>query len=168
MEQPTNRRRYHNRRDPSTEARDVSPTSGLPAWGPTLERWALMMSGFKKSVRFSRWAWELWDSALERLVLRLAHSDPQHKSSSLKRSWMIWEGGFPGGSVVENLPANAVDTGDAGSIPALGRSPKGRKATHSSIFAWRISWTEEPGGLQSTESQKIRWSWTCDRSRFID
>ena len=28
-------------------------------------------------------------------------------------------------------------------------------ATHSSILAWRIPWTEEPGGLQSTESQRI-------------
>ena len=27
-------------------------------------------------------------------------------------------------------------------------------ATHSSILAWRIQWTEEPGGLQSTGSQK--------------
>ena len=28
--------------------------------------------------------------------------------------------------------------------------------THSSILAWRIAWTEEPGGLQSMESQKVR------------
>ena len=28
-------------------------------------------------------------------------------------------------------------------------------ATHSSVLAWRIPWTEEPGGLQSTESQRI-------------
>ena len=29
-------------------------------------------------------------------------------------------------------------------------------ATHSSILAWRIPWTEEPGGLQSMEVQKVR------------
>ena len=29
-------------------------------------------------------------------------------------------------------------------------------ATHSSILAWRIPWTEEPGGLQSTGSQRVR------------
>ena len=29
-------------------------------------------------------------------------------------------------------------------------------ATHSSILAWRIPWTEEPGGLQSVESQRVR------------
>ena len=28
-------------------------------------------------------------------------------------------------------------------------------ATHSSIFAWRIPWTEEPGGLQSMDSQRV-------------
>ena len=33
---------------------------------------------------------------------------------------------------------------------------------HSSILAWRIPWTEEPGGLQSTESQKVRYN----RSNF--
>ena len=29
-------------------------------------------------------------------------------------------------------------------------------ATHSSILAWKISWTEEPGGIQSMESQRVR------------
>ena len=32
-------------------------------------------------------------------------------------------------------------------------------ATHSSILAWRIPWTEEPGGLQSTESQRVGHAW---------
>ena len=31
-------------------------------------------------------------------------------------------------------------------------------ATHSSILAWRIPWTEEPGGLQSTGSQRVRYN----------
>ena len=30
-------------------------------------------------------------------------------------------------------------------------------ATHSSILAWRIPWTEDPGGLQSTGSQRVRY-----------
>ena len=33
-------------------------------------------------------------------------------------------------------------------------------ATHSSILAWRIPWTEEPGGLQSLGSQRVRHDWT--------
>ena len=36
---------------------------------------------------------------------------------------------------------------------------KKEMATHSSIFAWRIPWTEEPGGLQSTGSQRVGHSW---------
>ena len=36
--------------------------------------------------------------------------------------------------------------GDLGSIPGSGRSPGGGMVTHSSILAWTIPWTEEPGG----------------------
>ena len=59
---------------------------------------------------------------------------------------------FPGGSVVKNLPAYV---GNAGSIPGLGRSLGIGNATHSSILAWKIPWTEESGGLQSMVSQKF-------------
>ena len=34
-------------------------------------------------------------------------------------------------------------------------------ATHSSILAWRIPWTEEPGGLQSMGSQRVRCNLAC-------
>ena len=37
-------------------------------------------------------------------------------------------------------------------------------ATHSSILAWRIPWTEEPGGLQSTGSQRVRHDWATSLS----
>ena len=45
---------------------------------------------------------------------------------------------------------------DAGSIPGLGRSLEKEMATHPSILAWEIPWTEEPGGLQSIGSQSVR------------
>ena len=56
--------------------------------------------------------------------------------------------------MVKNLPANAGDMGST-----LGREDplEEEMATRSSILAWEISETEEPGGLQSTGSQK---SWT--------
>ena len=60
--------------------------------------------------------------------------------------------GFPGGSVVKNPPAKE---GNLGSIPGLGRSLEKEMATHSSILPWRISWTEEPGGLQSMWLQRV-------------
>ena len=50
--------------------------------------------------------------------------------------------------VVRNLPASAGDISDVGLTPGSGRSPEESMATHSSILAWRIPWTEEPGGLQ--------------------
>ena len=52
--------------------------------------------------------------------------------------------------VVNNPPANAGDIRTLDSIPGSGRSPGGgHTATHSSSLAWKIPWTEEPGGLQS-------------------
>ena len=66
---------------------------------------------------------------------------------------------FPSGGSGKNAPANAGDTedlGDLASISGSGRSPGRGMATYSSILAWRIPWTEEPGGLQSTELQRVR------------
>ena len=57
--------------------------------------------------------------------------------------------------MVRNLPANAGDTRDVVSIPESGRSPGELNGTHSSILAWRILWTEEPGRLQSMGSQRV-------------
>ena len=37
---------------------------------------------------------------------------------------------------------------------------EGDKATHSSILAWRISWTEDPGGPQSTGSKRVGYDWS--------
>ena len=46
-------------------------------------------------------------------------------------------------------PASAGDTRDMGSIPGSGRSPGKGNGSPLSILAWRIPWTEEPGGLHS-------------------
>ena len=68
---------------------------------------------------------------------------------------LCFEGASLVALVVKNPLANAGDVRDTGSIPGLGRSLEEGMATHSSILAWRISWTEEPGGLQSTGSQRV-------------
>ena len=54
--------------------------------------------------------------------------------------------------MVKNLPTIA---GDPGSIPGQEDLLEKEMATHSSILAWRIPRTEEPGGLQSMASQRI-------------
>ena len=59
--------------------------------------------------------------------------------------------GFPGGSVIKNLPANAGDMGRS-----LGREDPLEKemAAHFSTLSWEIPCTEDSGGLQSMGSQK--------------
>ena len=61
--------------------------------------------------------------------------------------------GFPGSSAGKE---SACKAGDPGSIPGSGISPGEGNATHSSILAWGIPWTGEPGGLQSVGSQRVR------------
>ena len=57
--------------------------------------------------------------------------------------------------VVKNTPANAGDIRDLGSMSGWGRSPDEGVATHFSILPWRISQTEESGGLQSIGFQRV-------------
>ena len=59
--------------------------------------------------------------------------------------------------VVKNVPDSAEDLRDGGSILGLERSPGRGHDNHSSILIWRISWTEDPGGLQSKGSHRDRY-----------
>jgi len=59
--------------------------------------------------------------------------------------------GFPGGSAVKNhLPLQETQVWSLGWKDSL----EEEMATHSSILAWEITWTEEPGGLQSMRLQR--------------
>ena len=63
---------------------------------------------------------------------------------------------YPGGSVVKNLPAiQETQETQVRSLGYKGPLQEGM-ATHSSILAWRIPWTEEPGELQSIGSERVR------------
>ena len=73
----------------------------------------------------------------------------------LKCAFLLWVGkhfkkGFPGGSVVKNPLAMQEMW-----VPSLGQEdPREEEmATHCSILAWRIAWTEEPGGLHRVEEE---------------
>ena len=65
-------------------------------------------------------------------------------------------GGLPGGTVVKNQPA--MQSLQKTRVWSLGwKDPQEEEmATHSSILAWRIPWTEEPGRPHSMASQKVR------------
>ena len=71
--------------------------------------------------------------------------------SKFKNSLNIFKS-FPNGSMVKSLPANTEDTG---LISGLGISPGEGNGTYSSILAWKLPWTQEPGRLQYMELQKV-------------
>ena len=79
------------------------------------------------------------------------HRREWHLKTAKQFSTQYLADGLPCWPVVKKLPANS---GDMDSIPESGRSLEKEMATHSSIFAWEIPWTEEPGGPQSMGSQK--------------
>ena len=66
--------------------------------------------------------------------------------------------GFLDGSAGKESAFNAGDARVAGSTPGSEEPLEEEMATHSSILAWKIPWTEEPGGLQSKGLQRVR----CD------
>ena len=63
---------------------------------------------------------------------------------------MLTQGASLVAQIVKNLP-----TMQETRVQSLGWEDPLEKATHSSILAWRIPWTEEPGELQSTGSQRV-------------
>ena len=83
------------------------------------------------------------------------------RESNEPYSWGIGRGmGFPGGSGVKNLPA--MQEIQETWVRFLGQEDTLEEglATHSSILAWRIPWTEEPGGpAAATEHSTQRRAW---------
>ena len=83
----------------------------------------------------------------------------------------LFQGDFPASSYKQYLYStawiprwlsgkeSACNAGNLGSMPGSGRSLDEEMAPHSSILTWRIPWTEEPGGLQSTGLQRVGHNW---------
>ena len=69
----------------------------------------------------------------------------------------LW--GFPGGSAVDNPPA--TQERQEMQVWSLSQEdpPEEGIATHSSILAWKIPWTEKPGGLQSIGLKRVSHDW---------
>ena len=76
-----------------------------------------------------------------------------------------WPQGFPYSSVGKEFACNARDWD---SIPGSGKSPGEGDGIHSSILAWKIPWTEEPGGLQSMGLKSQTWLsvWTTTKNVY--
>ena len=76
-----------------------------------------------------------------------------HSKRIMQRGAICWYPTFLVAQIVKNL---SIKQGSR--VQPLGREDPLEKgmATHSSIFTWKIPWTEEPGGLQSMESQRVK------------
>ena len=62
---------------------------------------------------------------------------------------------FPGGASAQESACRCRGFERESWIPGSGRSPGIGNPTHFCALAWRIPWTEEPGGLQSMEPQRV-------------
>ena len=70
---------------------------------------------------------------------------------------------FPGGSVVKNPPAmQEMQVWSLGQEDPL----EEEVTTHHSVLAWETPWREEPGGLQSTGSQRVRHDWATRQQQM--
>ena len=88
----------------------------------------------------------------------ILHALPQTNEAGSQAFW-----GFPGGSAVKNPPVMEETW-----VQSLGREDPLEKgmATHSSILTWEIPWTEEPDGLQSTGSQRVRYNLATEHAHY--
>ena len=67
--------------------------------------------------------------------------------------YLLYSWGFPSGN--KKSSCNVRATGDVDSIPELEDPLEKRMATPSSILAWRIPWTEEPGGYSPQDPKEL-------------
>ena len=70
--------------------------------------------------------------------------------------------------MVKSLPASTRDTGYMGSILGQEEPLEKEMATHSTILAWKILWTEALGRLQFMESQRVRHHSACTHTDVLN
>ena len=104
---------------------------------------------FSWEVCWEQWIRSAWFEILFNLVVQCLRI-------CLSVQGILFDSGFPCGSHGKEPAHNA---GDLGSIPGPGRSRGEGYGNPPSILAWRIPWTEEPGGLQSMGSQRVGHDW---------
>ena len=154
---------------PTSPALSLSQHQGLFQWISSLLQVAKILE-FQLQHQYFQWIFRVnifWEI---RIDLDLLAVQGTHRIFSRITVWKnqfsstqtsLWSSshnqGVPGGSEVK---ASAFSVGDLGSIPGSGNPLEKEMETHSRILAWRIAWTEEPAGLQSTGSQRARQDWT--------
>ena len=131
--------------------RGSSPTSSEKADGDNYEAWVKRLTAGAEGIH----AVCGLNSPIKRFYKKYT-TEKEHLSIYVKLNHFavhLKHQSFPGDSDGKGIAYNA---GDPGSIPGQEDLLEKEMATHSSIVAWKIPWTEEPGRLQSTRSQRVR------------
>ena len=115
----------------------------MPSKGQDCKSHSLLIGSFLDSVQ---------DSGLTAFTKKTTCSYP-FITGLLKTS--LSRQGFPDGLDCKESGCNSGGTGDVGLTPGSGRSPGEGHGYPPVILAWRIPWTEEPGGLQSMGSLRV-------------
>ena len=89
----------------------------------------------------------------EKTMKSQGNQEYQSKSSVVTGCHISLKGKVRFKQIFESL--TACNAGDLGSIPESGRSPGEGNGNHSSILAWKILWTQEPGWPQSMSQKKL-------------
>ena len=140
----------------------------IPEWVP--------MPFSRGSSRPSDWArvsciaggfFRVWPTREDRVPVKLNLKNRQ--KSRFTPGWSFADpcyshGGFPGGSGIKNPPA--MQEMQETWVPTLGWGEplEEEMTTCSRILAWKISWTEEPGGLQSRGLQRVGYNRTTEHT----
>ena len=93
---------------------------------------------------------------VEQFKLRLCHKQLAHNKKFITQ-WQIWKNHLPSSTSLVAQMVKHLPTMRETWVQSLGQEDVLEKemATHSSILAWKIPWTEEPGRLQSMGSQRV-------------
>ena len=126
-------------------ARGEGDDRGWDGWMASPTRWTWVW------VNSGSWWWTGRPG-----VLRFMGSQRVGHDWATELNWCHIYGGFPGGSVVKNLPVNAGDTRDLGSIPGLGWFPGEGNGNLLQYSCVGNPGTEEPGGVQTMGLQNIQ------------
>ena len=129
----------------------------------------------QSSLKVKKFKMSCWYLFLFKIVI-IVNTDQKKKTCFLFFYYVIKEytafpsrpiGGFPNGSAVKN--SSVLQETQETWLQSLGWEDllEERMATHSSILAWRIPWTEETSGLQSIESQSVRHNWVTKHNTIV-
>ena len=145
-----------------SEALDLQPPTPSHLGGNIITQRSPSKQGMSQSRRWGTHNCSWYPLILYNIKLIIFHFSGQ-KNFPFRFTFKLMHSGFPGSSMVKNLPTNS---GDGGSIPGSGRSPGEGNDNPFQYSCLEIPWTEEPCGLQSMRLQKSQ-TWLSDKTPTV-